>query len=85
MSATVRVVHRFSWPSEDPEYIAYHDDEWGVPILASPVLFEKLTLDGFQAGLSWLTILRKRENFRKALDGFQPEKIARYTEKNPYP
>ena len=81
MSATVRVVHRCSWPSEDPEYIAYHDDEWGVPIFASPVLFEKLTLDGFQAGLSWLTILRKLENFRKALDGFQPEKIARYTEK----
>ena len=81
MNAADLSVHRCSWPSEDPEYIAYHDDEWGVPIRDSQLLFEKLTLDGFQAGLSWLTILRKRDNFRKAFDGFQPEKIARYTEK----
>ena len=81
MSAGNTTIHRCSWPTDDAEYVAYHDDEWGVPIRESRVLFEKLTLDGFQAGLSWLTILRKRENFRKAFDGFQPEKIARYTEK----
>lgn len=57
----------------------YHDTEWGVPEYDDRALFEKLILDGFQAGLSWITILRKRDNFRKAFDGFQPEKIARYT------
>jgi len=61
--------------------LAYHDEEWGVPIRDSRVLFEKLTLDGFQAGLSWLTIWRKRKKFRKAFDGFQPEKIAKYSDK----
>jgi DNA-3-methyladenine glycosylase I len=58
--------------------MAYHDDEWGVPEYDDRALFEKLILDGFQAGLSWITILRKRENFRKAFDDFDPKKIARY-------
>ena len=69
---------RCHWPGFDPLYLAYHDTEWGVPELNDRALFEKLVLDGFQAGLSWITILRKRENFRKAFDGFDPEKIARY-------
>ena len=69
---------RCPWPGEDPFYMAYHDTEWGVPEYDDRALYEKLILDGFQAGLSWITILRKRENFRKAFDDFQPEKIARY-------
>lgn len=72
---------RCPWPKQDPLYIAYHDEEWGVPEYDDRALYEKLVLDGFQAGLSWITILRKRENFRKAFDGFEPEKIARYTPK----
>ena len=63
---------------KDPQYIAYHDQEWGVPEWDDRALFEKLVLDGFQAGLSWITILRKRENFRTAFDGFQPALIAEY-------
>ena len=73
--------HRCPWPGQDPFYVAYHDDEWGVPERDDRALYEKLVLDGFQAGLSWITILRKRENFRKAFDGFEPQKIARYTPK----
>jgi DNA-3-methyladenine glycosylase I len=69
---------RCPWPKQDPLYVAYHDEEWGVPEFDDRALFEKLILDGFQAGLSWITILRKRENFRRAFDGFAPEKIARY-------
>ena len=72
---------RCPWPGQDPFYVAYHDDEWGVPEYDDRALYEKLVLDGFQAGLSWITILRKRENFRKAFDGFEPQKIARYTPK----
>ncbi len=72
---------RCPWPGEDPFYMAYHDTEWGVPEYDDRALYEKLILDGFQAGLSWITILRKRENFRKAFDDFQPEKIARYNAK----
>jgi DNA-3-methyladenine glycosylase I len=72
---------RCPWPKLDPLYVAYHDDEWGVPEFDDRALYEKLVLDGFQAGLSWITILRKRENFRRAFDNFQPEKIARYTPK----
>ena len=68
---------RCPWPGQDAAYVAYHDDEWGVPEFDSRALFEKLILDGFQAGLSWISILRKRENFRRAFDGFDPEKIAR--------
>jgi DNA-3-methyladenine glycosylase I len=72
-------LHRCPWPGqEDRLYIAYHDGEWGVPEYDDRALFEKLLLDGFQAGLSWITILRKRDNFRRAFDGFAPEKIARY-------
>jgi DNA-3-methyladenine glycosylase I len=67
------------WPGLDPLYVAYHDTDWGVPEPDGRALFEKLVLDGFQAGLSWITILRKRENFRRAFDGFDAEAIVRYT------
>ncbi len=69
---------RCPWPGQDPLYLAYHDEEWGVPERDDRALFEKLTLDGFQAGLSWITILRKREGFRAAFEGFDPELIARF-------
>lgn len=72
---------RCPWPGTDPLYVAYHDEEWGVPERDDRALFEKLVLDGFQAGLSWITILRKREAFRRAFDDFAPEKIARYSKK----
>jgi DNA-3-methyladenine glycosylase I len=72
---------RCTWPKSDALYVAYHDSEWGVPEYDDRALYEKLMLDGFQAGLSWITILRKRENFRKAFDNFEPAKIARYTPK----
>src|SRR5262249_8531655 len=71
-------LRRCPWPGQDPFYVAYHDEEWGTPEFDDRALYEKLMLDGFQAGLSWITILRKRENFRRAFDGFEPEKIARY-------
>jgi DNA-3-methyladenine glycosylase I len=71
-------VQRCPWPGGDALMCAYHDDEWGVPEYDDRALYEKLVLDGFQAGLSWSTILRKRENFRKAFDGFDPERVARY-------
>ena len=70
------------WPGDDPLYRAYHDDEWGRPVADDRRLFEKLCLEGFQAGLSWLTILRKRENFRRAFDGFDPSVIAGYDERD---
>jgi DNA-3-methyladenine glycosylase I len=73
-------VVRCAWPGADPLYVAYHDHEWGVPERDGRALYEKLMLDGFQAGLSWITILRKRENFRAGFDGFHPEKVARYGE-----
>jgi DNA-3-methyladenine glycosylase I len=69
---------RCSWPGADPLYLAYHDDEWGRPVADDRRLFEKLCLEGFQSGLSWLTILRKRENFRAAFAGFDFEKIAQF-------
>lgn len=69
---------RCPWPGVDPLYVAYHDQEWGVPEWDSRALFEKVILDGFQAGLSWITILRKRDAFRSAFDGFDPHKMARY-------
>ena len=69
---------RCAWPLGDPLYLAYHDEEWGVPEWDSRALFEKLTLDGFQAGLAWITILRKRDGFRAAFDGFDPRVIAGY-------
>ena len=71
---------RCSWAGEDPLYVAYHDKEWGVPVHDDRVLFEFLLLEGAQAGLSWITILKKRENYRKAFDDFDPERIARYRE-----
>lgn len=67
---------------DDPLYVAYHDEEWGVPVHDDRRLFEMLTLEGAQAGLSWLTILRKREGYRKAFRGFDPRRIARYSEKD---
>src|SRR5271155_4488606 len=73
-------VRRCPWAGADPLYVAYHDEEWGVPEWDDRALFEKLILDGFQAGLSWITILRKREAFRAAFDGFDPERIVRYDE-----
>mgnify|MGYP002654668071 CR=1 FL=1 len=69
---------RCPWPGTDPVYVAYHDTDWGVPETGDRALFEKLILDGFQAGLSWITILRKRETFRAAFDGFSPSLMARY-------
>lgn len=73
---------RCDWAGNDPLYCAYHDKEWGIPEHDDRKLFEMLILEGFQAGLSWITILRKRENFRKAFSGWDWEKIARYTEKD---
>jgi DNA-3-methyladenine glycosylase I len=72
---------RCSWPGEDPLYVAYHDREWGVPVHDDRTLFEFLILEGAQAGLSWITILRKREAYRKAFAEFDPEKVARFNEK----
>lgn len=74
-------IHRCPWCGTDLLYVRYHDEEWGVPEYDSRALFEKLILDGFQAGLSWITILRKRDNFRKAFDGFEPEVIVQYKPK----
>ncbi len=71
---------RCSWAGDDPLYTAYHDDEWGVPVHDDRTLFEFLILEGAQAGLSWITILKKRENYRQAFDGFDPKRIARYRE-----
>ncbi len=68
------------WQGTDPIYVDYHDTEWGVPEYDGRTLWEKLILDGFQAGLSWITILKKRDNFREAFEGFDPERIAKYTE-----
>lgn len=73
---------RCSWPGNDPLYIAYHDTEWGVPQFDSRALWEMLMLEGFQAGLSWITILRKRDAFRKAFKNFDPRKVARFTEED---
>lgn len=71
---------RCGWCGDDPLYVNYHDTEWGVPEWDARALWEKLILDGFQAGLSWYTILSKRENFRAAFEGFQPERIANWGE-----
>ena len=71
---------RCGWCGTDPLYVAYHDTEWGVPEYDARALWEKLVLDGFQAGLAWITILRKREGIRDAFDGFDPEIVARYDE-----
>src|SRR3974390_1746655 len=71
-------LQRCPWPKQDPLYVAYHDDEWGVPEHDDRALFEKLLLDGFQAGLSWITILRKRDAFRRAFHEFDAARIARF-------
>ncbi len=77
-SKPVSVEGRCGWCGTDPLYVAYHDEEWGVPEYDARALWEKLVLDGFQAGLAWITILRKREGMREAFDGFDPEIIANY-------
>jgi DNA-3-methyladenine glycosylase I len=75
-------VVRCWWCGDSPEYMEYHDREWGVPVTDEVRLFEKIALEGFQSGLSWLTILRKRENFRAAFAGFDPERVARFGAKD---
>ena len=72
--------NRCTWCGDDPLYVKYHDEEWGVPVYDDQKMFEFLILESFQAGLSWITILRKRENFRKAFDNFDADKIAQYDE-----
>lgn len=75
-------VTRCAWPTGHADYLAYHDDEWGRPTTDDHRLFEKICLEGFQSGLSWLTILRKRENFRRAFCGFDFDRVAKFTEKD---
>jgi DNA-3-methyladenine glycosylase I len=75
-------VKRCSWTSDDPLMIAYHDEEWGVPLHDDRKLYEFILLDGAQAGLSWSTVLRKRENYREAFRGFDPKRVARFTPKD---
>ncbi|HVS84557.1 MAG TPA: DNA-3-methyladenine glycosylase I [Gaiellaceae bacterium] len=70
------------WPTSDPEYARYHDEEWGRPVVDETGLYERFCLEGFQSGLSWLTILRKREAFRRAFAGFDPERVARFGERD---
>ncbi len=82
MSPAPKALIRCAWAGNDAEYQRYHDEEWGVPLKTDAAIFEKLVLEGFQAGLSWITILRKRENFRRAFDKFEPERIARYGAKD---
>lgn len=74
----MKKIIRCAWVTEDPLYLAYHDQEWGVPVYDDRLLFEFLILEGMQAGLSWLTILKRREHFRAAFDQFDPEKISKY-------
>ena len=78
---TGKLLVRCDWAGDDPLYQTYHDKEWGVPVKDDQALFEKLILEGFQAGLSWITVLRKREHFRKVFDDFDAEKIVRYSPK----
>jgi DNA-3-methyladenine glycosylase I len=70
------------WPTTDPAYIAYHDEEWGRPVRDEHGLYERLCLEGFQSGLAWITVLRKREAFRRGFAGFDPERVARFGERN---
>jgi DNA-3-methyladenine glycosylase I len=70
------------WPTTDPLYVAYHDEEWGRPVTDERGLYERFCLEGFQSGLSWLTILRKRDNFRRAFADFEPERVARFTDRD---
>jgi DNA-3-methyladenine glycosylase I len=73
---------RCGWANSAPEYVAYHDEEWGVPLRGETALYERLTLEAFQSGLSWITILRKREGFRSAFRGFDPVKVAKFGDKD---
>ncbi|MCC6501884.1 MAG: DNA-3-methyladenine glycosylase I [Deltaproteobacteria bacterium] len=81
MEKNKKQLARCAWVSSDPLYIAYHDNEWGMPVSDDRKLFEFLVLEGAQAGLSWLTVLKKRENYRKAFEGFDPVKVADFDEK----
>ena len=78
----MKPIIRCPWPKEDPLYVSYHDKEWGIPVHDDGKLFEFLTLEAAQAGLSWLTVLRKRENYRKAFADFDPAKVACFTERD---
>src|SRR5690625_81598 len=81
MTTTADSIKRCTWVDlNKPDYVAYHDEEWGVPVYDDRKIFEFLILEGAQAGLSWYTVLRKRENYREAFDQFDPEKVARYDE-----
>lgn len=80
MATRKATVERCDWAGTDPLYVSYHDEEWGVPVMDDRTLFEFLILEGAQAGLSWLTILRKREGYRRAFAGFDPKKVARFDE-----
>jgi DNA-3-methyladenine glycosylase I len=73
---------RCAWGDSTPEYISYHDDEWGVPLHGENAMYERVTLEAFQSGLSWITILRKRENFRRAFAGFDPKLVAEFTDED---
>jgi DNA-3-methyladenine glycosylase I len=77
-AGAVATVTRCAWPGEDPLYVRYHDGEWGVPLHDDHSLFEFIVLEGAQAGLSWITVLRKRDAYREAFAGFDPQKVARY-------
>ncbi|PIE23738.1 MAG: DNA-3-methyladenine glycosylase I [Planctomycetota bacterium] len=74
------MTERCPWCGEDPLYVRYHDEEWGLPVYEGRALFQKLYLDGVQAGLSWITVLRKREHYYQAMDGLDPERMARYSD-----
>ena len=78
MSTSTDEEHTRCWPASDPLYVAYHDEEWGRPVTDERGIYERLCLEGFQSGLSWLTILRKRENFRRAFASFDPDAVARF-------
>ena len=78
---TARAVIRCGWCGDDELYVRYHDEEWGVPLRDDRALFEFLVLEGAQAGLAWITVLRKREGYRRAFDNFDPAKVARYTDR----
>lgn len=81
MKQEQKLLQRCAWVSSDPLYRDYHDNEWGVPLFDERALFELLNLEGMQAGLSWITILKKRDNYRRLFDGFDPHKIVHYDEK----
>ena len=81
MKLVAKPITRCDWANSSADYIAYHDTEWGIPIRDDRALYERLVLEGFQSGLSWITVLRKRDNFRKAFDYFEVERVANFSEK----